>query len=322
MVRAAMTSPFFVQQPTGLTAGEIAALTGASPRKGARLDVRVSGIAVAEQARPSDLVFIDHEKHLDRLKTTRAAVCLTTEKFAARAPAPLTVLCTAEPFRDFVAVARKLFPDELRPRTLFETRAVAEGALVHPSAEIEDDVIIDPGAVIGPNAGIGSGSVIGPNAVIGPGVQIGRGCSIGAGASIVQALIGDDVVIATGCRIGQGGARHQRGASGTLKVPPVGRVIIQDHVEIGANTTIDSGSSGDTVIGEGSKVDNLVQIGHNVTVGRHCIIVAQCGLSGGVTLADHVTLNSHVDVSDDTTIGEGVLVEAHRSVTSDIPAAR
>src|SRR5258708_460362 len=131
-----MTSRFFVQQPTGLTAGEIAALTGAAPRKGARLDVRVTGIAAPEQARPSDVVFVDSEKHLDRLATTRAAVCLTTATFAARAPAALTVLTTAEPFRDFAAVARKLYPDELRPRTLFETHAVAEGALVHPSAEI------------------------------------------------------------------------------------------------------------------------------------------------------------------------------------------
>src|SRR5947208_33429 len=144
-----MTSPFFVPQPAGLTAGEIAALTGAAPRSGARLDARVTGIAALEQAGPSDVVFVDSEKHLDRLKTTRAAVCLTTEKLASGAPAALTVLCTAEPFRDFVTVARTLFPDQLRPRTLFETRAVAEGALVHPSAEIEDDVTIDPGAVVG-----------------------------------------------------------------------------------------------------------------------------------------------------------------------------
>ena len=316
-----MTAPSFVPQPAGLTVAEIAALTGAAPRKGARLDRRVTGIAALEQARPSDVAFLDSEKQLGLLAATRAAVCLTTETWARHAPATLTVLTTAEPFRDFVAVARKLFPDQLRPRTLFDTSAVADSAMVHPTAEIEDDVTIDPGAVIGPRAGIGSGSVIGPNAVIGPGVQIGRGSSVGPGAAVVHALIGDDVVIHGGCRIGQGGSHFRRGAAGDLRVPPVGRVIIQDHVEIGANTAIDAGSHGDTVIGEGSKVDNLVQIGHNVRVGRHCIIVAQCGLSGGVTLADHVTLNGHVTVSDDVRIGEGVLVEAHRSVTSDIPTA-
>jgi UDP-3-O-[3-hydroxymyristoyl] glucosamine N-acyltransferase len=316
-----MTSPQFFNQPSGLTVGEIAALTGASPRPGARLDAVVKGIAALELARPTDIVFLDSEAQAKWLAATRAAVCLTTESLAKHAPAKLTVLVTAEPFRDFVTVARKLHPDSLRPSTLFETSAVASSASVHASAEIEDDVIIDPGAVIGPRAGIGAGTVIGPNAVIGPGVQIGRGCSIGAGVSIVHALIGDGVIVQTGSRIGQGGARYHRGAKGYLKVPPVGRVIIQDNVEIGANTVIDSGSHGDTVIGEGSKVDNLVQIGHNVRVGRHCMIVAQCGLSGGVTLADHVTLGGQVDVADHVSIGEGVTVSAKRSVTADIPAA-
>jgi UDP-3-O-[3-hydroxymyristoyl] glucosamine N-acyltransferase len=316
-----MTSPQFFNQPSGLTVGEIAALTGASPRPGARLDAVVKGIAALELARPTDIVFLDSEEHAKRLAATRAAVCLTTGNLAKHAPAKLTVLVTAEPFRDFVTVARKLHPDSLRPSTLFETSAVASDTSVHPSAEIEDDVIIDPGAVIGPRAGIGAGTVIGPNAVIGPGVQIGRGCSIGAGVSIVHALIGDGVIVQTGSRIGQGGARYQRSAEGYLKVPPVGRVIIQDKVEIGANTVIDSGSHGDTVIGEGSKVDNLVQIGHNVSVGRHCLIVAQCGLSGGVTLADHVTLGGQVDVADNVSIGEGVTVGAKRGVTADIPAA-
>jgi UDP-3-O-[3-hydroxymyristoyl] glucosamine N-acyltransferase len=313
-----MTSPQFFTQPSGLTVGDIVALTGASPRPGARLDAVVKGIAALELAGPTDIVFLDSEAHAERLAATRAAGCLTTENLAKHAPAKLTVLVTAEPFRDFVAVARKLHPDSLRPSTLFGTPAVAGSASVHPSAEIEDDVVIDPGAVIGPRAGIGSGTVIGPNAVIGPGVQIGRGCSVGAGVSILHALIGDGVIVQTGCRIGQGGARYQRGADGYLKVPPVGRVIIQDKVEIGANTVIDSGSPGDTVIGEGTKVDNLVQIGHNVSVGRHCMIVAQCGLSGGVTLADHVTLGGQVDVADHVSIGEGVTVGAKRSVTADI----
>jgi UDP-3-O-[3-hydroxymyristoyl] glucosamine N-acyltransferase len=313
-----MNSPQFFTEPSSLTAGEIAGLTGAAPRPGARLDAVVKGIAALDRARPTDIVFLDSDRHAGRLATTRAAVCLTTESLAKHAPAKLTVLVTAEPFRDFVTVARKLHPDALRPSTLFDTSAVAGNTSVHPSAEIEDDVTIDPGALVGPRAGIGSGTVIGPNAVIGPGVQIGRGCAVGAGVCIMHALIGDGVIVQTGSRIGQGGARYHRGGDGLLKVPPVGRVIIQDNVEIGANTTIDSGSHGDTVIGEGSKVDNLVQIGHNVRVGRHCMIVAQCGLAGGVTLADHVTLGRQVDVADNVTIGEGVTVGARRSVTADI----
>ena len=167
-------------------------------------------------------------------------------------------------------------------------RRSAPGAVVHPTAEIEDGVTVDPGAVIGPRAAIGAGTVIGANAVIGPDVQIGRDCSVGAGASIVHALIGDNVILHAGCRIGQDGFRYHPSPKGHVKVPQLGRVIIQDDVEIGANTAIDRGGSGDTVIGEGTKIDNLVQIGHNCMIGRHCIIVRECGLSGSVTLGDYV----------------------------------
>ncbi len=198
------------------------------------------------------------------------------------------MLRTAQPFRDFVVVSRKLFPDALRPRSLFDAEGVAPGAIVHPTAEIEDGVIIDPGAVIGPRAAIGSGTVIGATAVIGPDVQIGRDCSVGPGASIMHALIGDNVILHGGCRIGQDGFRYHPTAKGHVKVPQLGRVIIQDNVEIGANTAIDRGGIGDTVIGEGTKIDNLVQIGHNCMIGRHCIIAAECGLSGSVVLGDYV----------------------------------
>src|SRR5262249_769445 len=158
--------------------------------------------------------------------------------------------------------------------------------------------VIDPGAVIGPRAGVGSGTVIGPNAIIGPNVQIGRDCLVGPGASIVHALVGDGVILHAGCRIGQDGFRYQPTAEGHVKMPQLGRVMIQDGVEIGANTTIDRGGAGDTVIGEGTKIDNLVQIGHNCMIGRHCIIVAECGLAGSVVLADHVTLGGQVGVAD------------------------
>jgi UDP-3-O-[3-hydroxymyristoyl] glucosamine N-acyltransferase len=313
--------PFF-QQPSGLTVRDIAALTGAKPCDPARLDVVVSGIAALERARLYDLTFLDGAKHLDRLAKTGAGVCLITEALAKNAPASLTVLFTAEPFRDFVTVARKLYPQSLRPRSLFEIEGVATGAIVHPSAEIEDGVTIDPGAVIGPGAGIGAGTVIGANAVVGPGVQIGRDCSVGPGASVMHALIGDGVVLHGGCRIGQDGFRYQSSSNGHIKVPQLGRVIVQDNVEIGANTTVDRGGNGDTVIGEGTKIDNLVQISHNCVIGRHCIIVSECGLSGGVMLGDHVTLGGQVGIADHLTVGEGALIAAKSGVTSNVPAGK
>jgi len=312
----------FFPQASGLTVREIVDLTGAVPREGAALDTVVSGIAALDRARSSDLVYADNAKYSDRLAATRAGVCLTTDRLAEHAPGALTVLRTAQPFRDFVVVTRRLYPDSLRPRPLFDTEGLAPGAIVHPTAEIEDGATIDPGAVIGPRAAIGAGTVIGATAVVGPDVQIGRDCSVGPGASIMHALIGDNVTLHGGCRIGQDGFRYHPSAKGHVKVPQLGRVIIQDNVEIGANTAIDRGSMGDTVIGEGTKIDNLVQIGHNCTIGRHCIICAQCGFSGSIVLGDNVVLGGQVGIADHLTLGEGAVVAAKSGVMSNIPAGQ
>jgi UDP-3-O-[3-hydroxymyristoyl] glucosamine N-acyltransferase len=315
-----MTKVQFFKRPAGLTIGEIARITGALPRDGTRLDQRVTDIAPLDRAGPSDLAFLDNAKHTATLAKTRAGACLTAAEFETKAPGHLNILRTTQPFRDFVVVASALYPDALRPTSLFDAKGAAPGAHIHASSRIENGVTIDPGAVIGPRAGIGSGTVIGATAVIGPDVQIGRNCSIGPGASIIHAFIGDNVIIHPGCRIGQDGFRFQPGPKGHTKVPQIGRVIIQDHVEIGAGTTIDRGGIGDTVIGEGTKIDNLVQIGHNVTVGRHCIIVSQCGISGSVVLGDYVVLGGQVGLADHLQIGDGAMVGAKSGVMSNIPA--
>jgi UDP-3-O-[3-hydroxymyristoyl] glucosamine N-acyltransferase len=194
------------------------------------------------------------------------------------------------------------------------------GAHVHPSARLEGGVTVEPGAVIGPRVEIGAGTVIGATAVIGTEVRIGRDCSIGAGSFITDALIGDRVIIHSGCKIGQDGFGFVMGESGHLKIPQVGRVIIQDDVEIGAGTTIDRGAIRDTVIGEGTKIDNLVQVGHNVNIGRHCILVAQVGIAGSSTLEDFVVLGARVGLKDNVTIGEGAQLAATSNVHSDVPA--
>jgi UDP-3-O-[3-hydroxymyristoyl] glucosamine N-acyltransferase len=310
----------FFREPAGLTVAEIVAMTGAEPAADAPPDRAIADIASLERARACDLTFLDGSKHLDALAATRAGACLMTGEFAAQAPKGVAVLRVKEPYRAFVAVARALHPDALRPSTLFDAEGAAPGAHVHPSAEIEDGVTVDPGAVIGPRAAVGSGTVIGANAVIGPSVQIGRGCAIGPNVSIVHALIGDGVIVQAGCHIGHDGFRYHSNARGHVKVPQLGRVIIQDHVEIGAGSTIDRGGGGDTVIGEGTKIDNLVQVGHNCTIGRHCIVVSQCGISGSVTLADRVMLGGQVGIADHITIGEGAMVAAKSGVISNIPA--
>jgi UDP-3-O-[3-hydroxymyristoyl] glucosamine N-acyltransferase len=309
----------FFKQSVGITIGEIAAMTGAEPRGAAPLERRIADIAALGRARPSELTFLDSPKLVEALASTRAGACLMTAEFEARAPSGMIVLVVKDPMGAFVAVARHLHPDSLRPLSLFDVAGVAPNASIHPTAEIEDGVIIDPGAVIGPHAGIGSGTVIGPNAVIGPNVQIGRDCSIGPNASIVHALIGDGVIVHAGSHIGHDGFRYRPGARGHVKVPQLGRVIVQDNVEIGVNTTIDRGGGGDTVIGEGTKIDNLVQIGHNCMIGRHCILVSQCGISGSVTIGDYAVLGGKVGVADHITIGEGAMIAAKSGVMSDIP---
>jgi len=315
-----MTEPFFFDRGDGLTVREIAVLVGAGPHRAADLDRRVTGIAALDRAGPRDLAFLDRAKYADGLAATGAGACLTVERFASRAPDHVSVLLVRDPYRAFVEVARRLYPDAARPSSLFEASGVAAGAFIHPTARIENGVTVDPGAIIGPRAEIGAGTVICAGAVIGPNVRIGRNCSIGANASVTHAVIGDRVVIHSGSHIGQDGFGYVRGASGHTKVPQIGRVIIQDDVEIGALTAVDRGAIRDTVIGEGSKIDNIVQVGHNVQIGRHCVVAGTVGICGSVTLEDFVVLGAGAAVVDHVRIGEGAQIAAAGIAYRDVPA--
>jgi UDP-3-O-[3-hydroxymyristoyl] glucosamine N-acyltransferase len=314
-----MSAPFFLQRGEGLTVREIAALAGGEPRPGADLDRRITGIASIDGATPRDLTFLTNLKYADQVPGTAAGACLTLRRFAEHLPDHVSVLYLREPYRAFVEVAHRLFPGALRPSSLFEAAGVAPGAFVHQAARLENGVTIDPGAVIGPRAEIGAGTVIGAGAVIGPDVRVGRECSIGAQVCIAHTLIGDRIIIHPGCSIGQDGFGFVAGKGGHRKVPQIGRVIIQDDVEIGAGTTIDRGSNRDTVIGEGTKIDNLVQVGHNVSIGRHCVVVAQSGISGSATIEDFVVLGARVGVNNHVTIGEGAQLAATANVKDNVP---
>ncbi len=314
-----MAEPLFFKSVKSLTVAEIAAITGAKPADGAPLDRVIANIAPLDSARPGDLTFLDNAKYLDELATTHAGACLLAPRFASKAPPRVAVLAVGEPYRAYVAVARVLFPSSLKPSLLFAAEGVARGAHVHPTARLEPGVSLDPGVVVGPGAEIGTGTIVAANAVIGPGVRIGRDCSIGAQSSILHSLIGDRVIIHPGCRLGQDGFGYAMGRRAHTKVPQIGRVIIQDDVEIGAGSTIDRGANRDTVIGEGTKIDNLVQIGHNVAIGRHCVLVAQVGISGSVTLEDFVVLGARVGVNNHVTIGEGAQIAATAIVSRDVP---
>jgi UDP-3-O-[3-hydroxymyristoyl] glucosamine N-acyltransferase len=315
-----MAEPIFFKRSAGLTVGDIEKLTGARLREGADRSLRVSDVAPLDRAGPQDLTFFESPKHAGAAAATQADACLTTERLAVHVPESLAVLYCSDPYRAFVAVARALFPDSARPSSLFEPAGIAAGAHVHPSARLESGVTIDPGVVIGPRAEIGAGTVIAAGATIGADVRIGRHCSIGPGATIGHALIGDRVIVHAGARIGQDGYGYLRGPKGHEKIPQIGRVILQDDTEIGTNTSIDRGSFRDTVIGEGSKIDNLVQIGHNCLIGRHCLLAGQVGISGSVTLGDYVMLGGKAGIADHVTVGEGAVLAAGSALMSNVPA--
>lgn len=280
----------------------------------------VLAVAPLGEAGPDALTFLDNPRYAVALETTEAGVCITTARFAVRVPPHTIGLICADPYRAFALVLARMYPEAVRPGSLFGTGGISPGAFIHPEARLESGVSVDPGAVIGPRAEIGSGTVIGANAVIGPAVKIGRDCSLGTHATVVHALIGNRVIIHAGVRIGQDGFGFAMGPNGHLKVPQIGRVVIQDNVEIGANTTIDRGSIRDTVIGEGSKIDNLVQVGHNVVIGRHCVIVSQSGISGSTTLGDFAVTGGQAGLTGHLTIGAGAQIGAKAGLMTDVPA--
>ncbi len=304
------------------TLGELAGWTGAALSDPARAQQRIADVAAIDAAGPGDLTFLDNPRYLPQLKASRAAAVFVNAKHAPDAPAHCVALVTPQPYHAIARAMAKLFPSAARPTSGFDERGVSAAAHVHPSARLEADVIVDPGAVIGPEAEIGAGTVIGANAVIGPRVRIGRDSAVGANATIACALIGDRVIVHPGAHIGQDGFGFALGPRGHLKVPQIGRVVIQDDVEIGAGATIDRGANRDTVIGEGTKIDNLVQIGHNVVIGRHCVIVSQVGISGSCVIDDFVALGGQVGLAGHLHIGAGAQIGAASGVMNDVPAGQ
>jgi UDP-3-O-[3-hydroxymyristoyl] glucosamine N-acyltransferase len=268
----------------------------------------VTGAAPADSAGPGDLCYYEGRK--GAALTTAPAACIIPPALAHLAPKAGALILTDRPRSIFA----RLIPSLIRPRSF-----VPGAAAIDPSAKLEDGVRVGAGAVIGPNAQIGAGSEIGPNAVIGPGVTIGRDSKIGARASISFALIGDEVNILAGAVIGEQGFGVAGDASGPVDVPHLGRVVIHDRVTVGANSCIDRGVFDDTVIGEGTKIDNLCHIGHNCEVGRGVLIAAFGGISGSCKIGDGVTLAGRVGVGDHRTIGEGATLAGAAAVMQDVP---
>ncbi|WP_045835643.1 UDP-3-O-(3-hydroxymyristoyl)glucosamine N-acyltransferase [Hyphomicrobium sp. 99] len=309
-----MEHPGFFERAGPYALSEVAVAAGAEILSGADATVKIDDVRPLHEAGPSHISFIDNRKYLSQLDATKAGACLVVPTLADRVPAGTTALITKQPYHGFARALALFYPDAMQPMV-----ASAGAAPIDPTAKLEPGVLIEPGAIIGREAQIGAGTRIAAGAVVGARVTIGRDCFIGALATVTHALVGDRVIIHSGVRIGQDGFGFAMGRSGHLKVPQIGRVVIQDDVEIGANTTIDRGALKDTLIGEGTKIDNLVQIGHNVIIGRHCVIVSMCGISGSTELGDFVVMGGQSGTVGHIKIGSGAQVGGASHPTHDVP---
>ena len=316
-----MADPVFFAPPRRFTVDEIAAVTGARLADAAHGMLEISSVASVSDGRSGALIFVENKRAAAAdLANTRASAVLCRAEVADRLPAGVAALITETPQRAFATAAQLMFPASARPAPVTAETGVSAAAHIAADATLEPGVIVEAGAVIGPGAAVGAGTLIAPGAVIGAHCQIGRNGYVGPGVAMVCALVGDRVLLHAGVRIGQDGFGYVAGDTGPQKMPQLGRVIIQDDVEIGANTTVDRGAIGDTVIGQGTKIDNQVQIAHNVRIGRCCLIAGQCGISGSVVLGDYVVLGGGVGLKDHLTIGRGAQIAAGSGVMHDIPA--
>ncbi|HWF64491.1 MAG TPA: UDP-3-O-(3-hydroxymyristoyl)glucosamine N-acyltransferase [Rhizomicrobium sp.] len=306
-----MADPRFFDNHGPFTLAEICRRAEAALPSGADGAMGLEDLAALEGAGPTHLTFYSGGREFAQaFAASHAGVCLVPSKnVPGNARSPMILVPVKSALHAFAAVAAMFYPDASQPRW-------TQKDAISPNAKLGKDVMIAPGAVIGHGAEIGDRVRIGANAVIGPGVAIGHDCEIGNNVSISHAYVGDRVMILPGAAIGQPGFGFASSPAGHVKIPQLGRVIIQDGVEIGAATTIDRGALGDTVIGEGAKIDNLVQIGHNAQVGRHVVMVSQSGLAGSTTVGDFAILGGQVGIADHAVIGPGARVAARSAMVS------
>jgi UDP-3-O-[3-hydroxymyristoyl] glucosamine N-acyltransferase len=301
--------PRFYEPLGPASLGEIAALAKADLVRGGAAG-RIESVAPLALAGPEAVSFLAGRRYAEALSSTRAGAVFVRRDQADAAPQACAVLVAAAPQIAYARAAERLH----RPRRLDPDQPA-----VHPNAELEEGVVLSPGAVVGAGARIGRGTVVGAHAVIGPGVCIGRDGRIGAGASIGFALIGDRVRILSGAVIGEEGFGVGVDGEGAVDLPQLGRVILQDGVSVGANTCIDRGAYDDTVVGENSKIDNLVQVAHNVRIGRNCVLAAHTGISGSTVIGDGAMFGGRAGAFDHVRIGARARIGAAAAVMTDVP---
>jgi UDP-3-O-[3-hydroxymyristoyl] glucosamine N-acyltransferase len=273
--------------------------------------LEIRAVRSLEEAGPQDLSFVVQERYLPRLAGSAAGAVILPEGWP---PVDRPALRTSNPYLAFARALSLFHPSSAPPPGIHSTAVVAPDAQVAPGASV------GPLTVLGADVTVGSGTILEALVDVGAGVRIGQACRIFPHVSLRDGVIlGDRVIVHSGAVIGADGFGYARDGHRYVKIPQVGRVVIEDDVEIGANVTIDRATLGETRIGRGTKIDNLVQIGHNVCVGADTVIVAQVGISGSSRVGSRVTLAGQVGVVDHVEIGDDVVVGAQAGVTKDIP---
>jgi UDP-3-O-[3-hydroxymyristoyl] glucosamine N-acyltransferase len=295
---------------------QIVTLTGACVGQDVAFDAQrlIHDVAPLDRAGLQDISFLDNVKYIETFAGSHAGVCFIRAKYSERAPKQMVALVCEDPYRCFALVAQKFYP------AYIPSGVISAHAYIAASAKLGSNCTVEDGAIIGENVELGSNCLIQSGAVIRAGVVIGNDSCIGMNSTLSHCIIGNRVIIHNGVHIGQDGFGFALGAAGHIKVPQLGRVMIGDDVEIGSGTCIDRGTGPDTVIGNGSKIDNLVQIGHNVHIGSQSIVVAQVGIAGSSRIGDGVMLGGQVGIAGHLKIGHGAKLAAKSGVMSDIPA--
>lgn len=309
-----MADPRFFHRVGPFSLESLAALSGARLRDPGRAKQLIADVAPLESAGPEELTFLDNPKYVEAFSRSSAGAALIDERMAARAPSGMALLLTREPYKAFARAAQAFYP----ARPVAPRRAAS--AIIDPGAAIPTDCEIGEYVVIEAGVRLGARCRVGPNTVIEAGVELGEDCQVGANVTLSHCRIGARVVLHPGVRIGQPGFGFAPDSTGPVKIPQLGRVIIGDDVDIGANTTIDRGSGHDTVIGSGTMIDNLVQIGHNVVLGRGCILAGQVGISGSTKLGDFVMAGGQAGLAGHLNIGSGARIAAKAGLMRDVEA--
>jgi UDP-3-O-[3-hydroxymyristoyl] glucosamine N-acyltransferase len=304
---------FYNQGPISLA--DIASLSHSSlllPNE-IKPDELIYDVASLDEATSNTITVLNNAKYLQALAQTKARACFIEEKYASKAPKNLALLISNNPYKAYALTGMAFYPQIKSKAVIAKSATIDAGAVIGENTNIQDNV------VIGANVKIGKNSHIGANTVIAKGVVIGDDAYISSNVTISHAIIGKGVLIHPGARIGQDGFGFASDMHGHYKIPQLGRVLIGNKVEIGANTCIDRGSSRDTVILDGCMIDNLVQIGHNVVLGKNCVIAAQVGISGSTTLGDFVVVGGQGGIAGHLIIGSGAKIAAQSGVIKDIP---